>query len=416
MAIVGLTAASPSDELAVAGAIRVAHPQIPVIVVVQDGSETTAVAALRAGIADYLPAPVDETALASSIRRCLAPAGRSIPVRATRAGARDSAHDPLIGSAPAIREVCSYLDRAARTNATVLITGETGTGKELAAYRVHEASGRAGRFVPVNCAAIPEALLESELFGYESGAFTGASRPREGLLQLADRGTIFLDEIGDMGTAGQAKILRAIDTREVYRVGGRRATALDVRVVAATNQDLEQAVDAGRFRKDLFFRLNVARVHLPPLRERRCDIPAIIDYYLRTLGRDMPASVEGFAPQTLEALVAYDWPGNVRELKNLIESVFVAAPAGRVRVEDLPAGFRDRLARYRALPDDERARLMAALTAAGWNKSRAAELLRWSRMTLYRKMAKHSLVASAPAERLVRAGRLSHPASQRDSM
>jgi DNA-binding NtrC family response regulator len=199
-----------------------------------------------------------------------------------------------------------------------------------------------------------------------------------------------------MGSMAQAKMLRAIETREVHRLGGRGAIPVDVRVVAATNQDLERTVDEGRFRKDLYFRLNVARVHLPPLRERRADIPAILDHYLRTLNANVPGPVAGFAPGALEALVAYDWPGNVRELKNLVESVFVAPPSGPIAVEDLPPGFRARLNRYCALPNDERARLMDALLAADWNKSRAAEMLHWSRMTVYRKMAKYSVEHSSP--------------------
>ena len=406
LVLLGFDGDAASDALAIVRRLRDADPVLPIVVTVRNGCEATVVGALRAGVTDYLPEPLDASALDAgaldaAIHRCLAQ--RAAPAMPPpRGGDREpsSGAEPLIGSAPAMRTACAYLDRAAVTSATVLITGETGTGKELAAQRVHHTSGRRGRFVPVNCAAIPEALLESELFGHESGAFTGATRPREGLLQAADRGTIFLDEIGDMGSMAQAKILRAIEKREIYRVGARRPTPLDVRVVAATNQDLDHAVDAGRFRKDLFFRLNVARVHLPPLRERRCDIPAIIDHYLRAMNRGSRASVDGFAPHVLEALVAYDWPGNVRELKNLVETVFVTAPPGRIGLDDLPPGFRDRLRRYCALPDAERARLMDALLAADWNKSRAAEMLQWSRMTLYRKMAKYSVIASATPPRL----------------
>jgi two-component system response regulator HydG/two-component system response regulator AtoC len=296
--------------------------------------------------------------------------------------------------------VREQLHRVAASDATVLITGETGTGKELAARALHAGSGRPGRLVPVNCAAIPEGLLESELFGYESGAFTGATRAREGLLQLAHRGTVFLDEIGEMGAIAQAKVLRAIETREVYRLGGKQPVPLDVRIVAATNIDLEEAIEQGRFRRDLYFRLNVARVHLPPLRQRRADIPAILDHYLQEMNARARRPVVGFAPHTLEALVAYDWPGNVRELKNLVESVFVTPPAQPIAPEDLPSIFRDRLARYCTLPTAERTRLMEALLAANWNKSRAAEMLQWSRMTLYRKMAKYSVVTSTPPTRL----------------
>ena len=385
-------AAASSDALAAAALLRQRAPALPIVVGVRDSTEAVAIAALRAGVTEYLRSPDEVARLASVIRRCQPAAGIA---------RRDhEPYDPVVGSAPALLNACAYLDRAARTNSTVLITGETGTGKELAAYRVHQLSGRKGRFVPVNAAAIPDSLLESELFGHEAGAFTGAARAREGLLQIANGGTIFLDEVGDMSYTAQAKILRVIEKREVFRLGGRHATPLNVRVVAATNQDLDQAVAAGRFRKDLYFRLHVVRVHLPPLRERRCDIPSIIDYYLRTLSRASQMPVDGFSPQALEALVAYDWPGNVRELKNLIESVFVGAPAGPIGLADLPPAYQERLARYADLPDTERARLLDALFAADWNKSRAAEMLHWSRMTLYRKMAKYSVVRSTTPRRL----------------
>jgi transcriptional regulator with PAS, ATPase and Fis domain len=257
---------------------------------------------------------------------------------------------------------------------------------------------RKAPFVPVNCAAIPDGLLESELFGYESGAFTGAAVGRQGLLQLADRGTVFLDEVGDLGLHGQAKLLRAIETREVYRLGGKKPVALDVRVVAATNQDLEAAVDNGQFRKDLYFRLNVVRVHLPPLRERRSDIGALLDHYLLTLNRERGAAVDGFADETRDALEAYDWPGNVRELKNLVEAILVAPASREVRLADLPAEFREKL-RLTNRRASERRQLLDALLAANWNKSRAATMLHWSRMTVYRKMAKHAIIRSTDPRR-----------------
>jgi DNA-binding NtrC family response regulator len=399
LVVVGCNAVD-DEGAAVLAELRELERRLPIIVVVRLGSEASAVAALRAGVKDYFHEPFVDAALADAMRRCLTVAG----ARASRGtgGARPD-HPPsqaLIGSSAAMQAVREQLRRVAASDATVLITGETGTGKELAARALHGGSGRPGRLVPVNCAAIPEGLLESELFGYESGAFTGATRPREGLLQLAHRGTVFLDEIGEMGAVAQAKVLRAIETREVYRLGGKQPVPLDVRIVAATNTDLEEAIEQGRFRRDLYFRLNVARVHLPALRQRRADIPAILDHYLQELNARARRPVVGFAPQTLEALAAYDWPGNVRELKNLVESVFVTPPAQPIALEDLPSIFRDRLARYCTLPDAERTRLMEALLAANWNKSRAAEILQWSRMTLYRKMAKYSVVTSAPPARL----------------
>jgi DNA-binding NtrC family response regulator len=248
----------------------------------------------------------------------------------------------------------------------------------------------------VNCAAIPDGLLESELFGHESGAFTGAVGRRDGLMQAADSGTMFLDEIADMGVQGQAKILRALETREVYRLGGKRPERLDVRFVAATNQDLERAVEEGRFRKDLYYRLAVVRVHLPALRERRSDIGLLLDHYLEQLNPE-PTSAATLAEDTRQMLQAYDWPGNVRELKNLVEALFVAAPTHPIALDDLPDAFRASLRRMAAAGGAERRRLMDALLAANWNKSRAAKMLHWSRMTVYRKMAKYSVILSTDA-------------------
>jgi DNA-binding NtrC family response regulator len=344
-------------------------------------------------VKDYLREPLDGGALASAVRRCLA--GQTSR-RCTGAAAPPRGDLPaqMIGSSRAMRVVGDYLTHVAQSDATVLITGETGTGKELAAQRIHDASERrAGRFVSVNCAAIPEHLLESELFGHESGAFTGAVRTREGLLQLANRGTIFLDEVGDLALPAQAKLLRAIETREVFRLGSSRPLKLDLRVVAATNQDLDSALADGRFRQDLYFRLNVTRIHLPPLRERRSDIVPLLDHYLATLNRRSHERT-GFSAAALAALEAYDWPGNVRELRNLVEAILVNRPSSPIDVADLPDDFRRRLQQVSSLPSAERRRLMEALLAAQWNKSKAASLLHCSRMTLYRKMAKYSVVTS----------------------
>jgi DNA-binding NtrC family response regulator len=398
LVLIGLSAASESEVFAAVAQIRQTDRRLPILLAVHDGSEGVAVEALRRGVKDYFRDPLDPAAVAASAQRCLSSGDRR------RAGGRDagvlrgaSAAVPLVGESASIRRTEAYLTKVAQSEATVLITGETGTGKELAAALIHARSLRSrGRFVSVNCAAIPDGLLESELFGHESGAFTGASGAREGLLQLADRGTVFFDEIGDMGALAQAKILRAIESREVYRLGGTRPISLDVRFIAATNQDVERAVSEGRFRPDLYFRLNVARVHLPPLRERRADIVTLLDHYLQDLNQRSPERVQGFAPEALKTLRDYDWPGNVRELKNLVEAVFVCPPPGPVEVGDLPETIRRRLRAVCALGDTERQRLTEALFAANWNKSRAAEILHWSRMTLYRKMAKYSVVRSRP--------------------
>jgi DNA-binding NtrC family response regulator len=392
--LIGLVPSEERETLAAVERLHAVDRRLPVVLVVGSGSEGLAVAAFRAGVKDYFSEPINYQALTLSIKHhlsvrrpspdgsCRSPGGVEVP--------------KLIGSSEFIKHIEAYLDKVADRDVTVLITGETGTGKELAAALIHARSRRRhGRFVPVNCAAIPEGLLESELFGHEQGAFTGAVGARPGLLQVADRGTAFLDEVGDMGLVAQAKVLRAIESRELYRVGGKKGIPLDVRVVAATNQDLERSVDEGRFRKDLFFRLNVARVHLPPLRERRSDIVSLLDHYLSELNARTQSHVEGFSDEAIGTLQAYDWPGNVRELKNLIEAIFVSPPARLVAIDDLPEAFRQRLSGITSLPAAERKRLIEALFAANWNKSQAAELLQWSRMTVYRKMAKYSVHRSS---------------------
>jgi DNA-binding NtrC family response regulator len=371
--------------------------RLPIIFVVAGGSEDIAVAALRVGVKDYLREPLDDDALTSTVRRCL-------ESTASRKSALDS-RQPLarapkvfVGNSRPMREVSEYLMHLARSEATVLITGETGTGKELAARLIHNASNRRrGPLVSVNCAAIPETLLESELFGYESGAFTGAAHTREGLLQQANHGTIFLDEVGDLTMQAQPKILRAIEAREIQRVGGRRPDKLDIRIVAATNQDLEIAIEDGRFRKDLYFRLNVTRIHLPSLRERPSDIVPLLDHYLHELNGGRGAKRVELSADAVTALQTYTWPGNVRELRNLVEALLVCPPAGCVGVRDLPEDFRRRLQRVCDLPAAERHCLIEALLTAQWNKSKAAKTLRCSRMTLYRKMAKYSILTSDDA-------------------
>lgn len=397
LVVVGFGESDAPAALRAVQSLRRADRRLPIVLVTSDPSQSTLLAALRAGVKDYLREPFDPAGLAATVHRCLVTAAaRTDPAPA--ATSRPSTDSGMIGNSQAMRTIAEYLGRVAQHDATVLITGETGTGKELVAAQIHQKSARrTARFVPVNCAAIPEGLIESELFGYETGAFTGANRSREGLLQLANCGTLFLDEVGDLGSQAQAKILRALETREVFRLGGKRPEKLDVRLVAATNQDVDRALDDGRFRKDLYFRLNVARIHLPPLRERRSDIVPLLDYYLNLLNKRKPVKVAGFSEDAISALHAYDWPGNVRELKNLVEAVFVSPPIRPVEVSDLPDDFRRRLQHVGNLPDNERRQLFEALLSAKWNKSKAASILRCSRMTLYRRMAKYSVTASHAA-------------------
>jgi len=279
----------------------------------------------------------------------------------------------------------------------VLITGETGTGKELAAQYIHgHSSRRAKPLVTINCAALPDGLLESELFGYERGAFTGAMSSYSGKLKLADGGTVLFDEIGDMSPYAQAKILRVIETKEVYPLGGRRSIPLDIRIIAATNRDLNQRMASNEFRQDLYFRLNVARVHLPPLRERKEDIPLLTDHFVQKFSAQSGKGIEGFSDEAMERLLSYDWPGNIRELMNLTERIFIDPPQDKITVADLPESMRYR----RSVPQEtvpaEREVLLYTLSQTNWNKSKAAEQLHWSRMTLYRKIAKYHIVASHP--------------------
>jgi transcriptional regulator with PAS, ATPase and Fis domain len=271
-----------------------------------------------------------------------------------------------------------------------LITGESGTGKELAAAAIHRYSNRRhARLVCLNCAAIPDSLVESELFGYEKGAFTGADAARCGKLKAADGGVIFLDEIGDLSAYAQAKILRAVETKEVYRLGSYQPTSVNVRVVAATHRNLEEMVAQGSFRRDLFFRLNIGRVHVPPLRERIEDLCILVRHYLDVMNRQMGTAVEAFSDDAWRILARYAWPGNVRELRNIVESALVNSTSSTIGAEDLPPQL---CAATEGEPSNtERGELLEALLAAKWNKTEAAERLQWSRMTLYRKMAKYAV-------------------------
>ena len=394
LVIVGPRPDPHREPLAVVQNIRRVDSRVPVILLTEQSSEGRVVAALRAGVVDYFKPPFSFAEIGASVRRLLqAEAGRS--VLPARAGEDGRVVQPIVGESAAMRELRAYLDRVAATESNVLITGETGTGKELAAFHIHWRSARRDKpLVSINCAAIPETLLESELFGYERGAFTGAHAQKEGQLKSADGGTVFLDEVGDMSLASQAKILRAIDSREVSRLGGRAPVSLNVRVIAATNQDLESRVAEGQFRPDLYYRLNVARVHLPPLRDRCEDIPTLCDHYIRELNRRFGRSVEGLSPEAVACLLQYPWPGNVRELRNLLEAAFITVATGRIALADLPEPFRRHVAESEGLSGDERTQLLNALFATNWNKSQAAQRLHWSRMTLYRKLAKYSLSES----------------------
>ena len=383
--------ASSASALDLVRELRARSPSVPLVLLIEQSSEETAIAALRLGVSDYHRVPCPAHAVIESVLRWM----RDAVSCAGKRPRAEFAADGMIGDSRRIRELREYIRRLSATDSSVLITGETGVGKELVAELIHAVSPRGRRpCVAINCAAIPDSLLESELFGHERGAFTDADAQREGALKSADGGTILLDEVGDMGLSAQAKILRAIEAREVRRVGGRVQVPIDVRIIAATNQNLERLVEVGQFRKDLYYRLNVVRVHLPPLRERKEDLELLLNHYIRYFNARFNRDVEGFTPEAIKHLHRYHWPGNIREVRNLVEATFVNLNGRRIAYVDLPEPFRITLENSGSLPADERERVLSALFSTSWNMSRAAQELNWSRMTLYRKLAKHQITRS----------------------
>jgi DNA-binding NtrC family response regulator len=382
----------PGRSFKVMQQVREIHPRIPIIFVADHGSEELAVRALRAGVSDYIRESSRVEELTASVTRLL---NRADSFRDDAATAGDeNAGEPMVGNSPPMRVIKSCLGRIAAADSNVLITGETGTGKELAAQFIHRASARRDKpLVCINCAAIPDSLIESELFGYERGAFTGAICKTAGQLERAEGGTVFLDEVGEMSPLAQAKILRAIEGKEISRLGGRSSIRLNVRFVAATNQNLEKLAGEDRFRRDLFFRLNIVSLHLPSLRERQQDLPDLFHYYIADMNRRFKRSVAGFTDEAYNFLLNYAWPGNIRELRNLVEAIYVNLPPQEIEQIDLPAEFLRKLNAAAGTPASERDLLLSALLCTQWNKSKAARQLNWSRMTIYRKIAKYRLCA-----------------------
>jgi transcriptional regulator with PAS, ATPase and Fis domain len=306
----------------------------------------------------------------------------------------------FVGSSSAVARLAAYLPKVANSDANVLITGETGTGKEWLAEAVHDLGPRrAEPMISINCAAIPDALVESELFGYERGAFTGAQVSHPGKLRLAGAGTVFLDEISEMSLFAQAKLLRAVESRSIYPLGGTRPSPVRARFVAATNQELELLVAQGRFRTDLYYRLNVARLQMPPLRDRKEDVLGFFDFFVNEFNRRHGMHVGGASSDLQRVLLAYPWPGNVRELRNLVEAIFIDPPPRDIGLDALPEAFRRVFGGYVRAAVNERERLLLMLRSNNWNKSRVAAELKWSRMTLYRKLSKYGIDGDRLAER-----------------
>jgi DNA-binding NtrC family response regulator len=386
----------PGDAIALSYRVRKLDGTLPIILIARESSEELAINALKGGINDYFRWPLSQDELFASLSRYID--GPSGPA----ANSANDNNDRMVGGG-SIEQIRRCISRLAAVGSNVLVTGETGTGKELVAELIHHDSPRAKRpLICVNCAAIPDTLLESEFFGYEKGAFTGAQTSKHGKLRMADGGTVFFDEIGDMTPYAQAKILRTIESKEIQPLGGRGNIPVDFRVIAATNHDLERLSTEGKFRQDLYFRLNVGRIHLPPLRERKEDIPVLIQHYIAEFNRIFNRRVDRFNDEALAYLIAYDWPGNIRELRNTLEAAFVNLPPGGGSVIDLPELFRKRIQAAPAATVSERDHLLSTLLATNWNKSKTAERLNWSRMTVYRKLAKYRLALN-PSKRNITA-------------
>jgi len=386
-----VVAAGGEPELRLADIVRQIDRSCALLMLAHAVTKDLAMGALRAGVSDLVEEAASEQELVSAIRKCSLLATQSVARSQYPPGMEGG--ERMAGHSPAIQEIRKQLVQVAASDANILITGESGTGKELAATLIHSNSRRSSKpFVSLNCAAIPDTLLESELFGHERGAFTGAHATREGKLQHASGGTLFLDEVGDMSLLSQAKILRAIETRVIQRLGSNVETPIQVRLIAATNQDLEQMANEKRFRQDLYFRLNVVRLHLPPLRERSEDIPELAEHILEDLTQQHHSPVRRLQGDVLRRLQMHDWPGNIRELRNVIESIIVFSSSRTVGISDVPTHIRQRLrTTVPALQNTERAEIIHALNSTEWNRGKAAKILHWSRMTLYRKMVKHHI-------------------------
>lgn len=380
-----------NDEIPrLAEQVRHVDRNCPVVVLTSLVSTEAALRAMRAGISDLLDIGESPARIARCLQKLLQRCSPPLPAAPTANHPIEASK--LVGHGSAMTRVRNQIAKVAASNANVLITGETGTGKELAAELIHDNSRvKRGPFVAINCAAVPEALLESELFGYERGAFTGASAAREGKLQHAAGGTLFLDEIGDMSLLAQAKILRAVENRVVQRLGSNVDTPVQLRLLAATNQDLEQLTREKKFRQDLYYRLSVVRLDLPPLRDRVEDIPDLAEHILTELTEKKNGTARRLEFEVIRRLQMHSWPGNIRELRNVLECILVYSSSRSIGLSDVPEHLRRTLSSSSSCYGDERSKILRALNSAQWNRNKAAEILRCSRMTLYRKMVKFSV-------------------------
>jgi DNA-binding NtrC family response regulator len=375
-------------------------PELTIVIMTGYASVETAVRALKEGAYDYITKPFDPDDLAHLIRKALEHRRMKDENLRLRQSLEEIQAAELVGQSPAMQKVGEMIRTVAPNDTTVLITGESGTGKELVARAVHNLSPR--RFMPmvvIHCAALTETLLESELFGHEKGAFTGAQYRKKGKFEVAEGGTVFLDEISDISLKTQTDLLRVLQEKEITRVGGTQAIKVDFRVVAATNKDLENLVKEGTFRPDLFYRLNVFGIRVPALRERREDIPLLVDHFIRKYSQVMNKRFTSVSKPAMELLMDYDWPGNVRELENAIERAMVIGREPEIQAPDFPLQHAPDapLPAGETLEDVERAHILKTLEDCNWNQSRAARILKIDRVTLYNKIKKYGFRKSAPA-------------------
>jgi two-component system response regulator HydG len=386
-------------------AIKSFNPAIPIIIMTAFSSVETAVEALKKGAYDYLGKPLDFDELKLAIERAMDHSRLKEENRALKEGLGvDFNTGDIIGRSGAMLELLETVALVAPTEATVLITGESGSGKELIASAIHLNSPRRDKpFIQLNCAAITETLLESELFGHERGAFTGADRRKEGRFRLAHGGSIFLDEISEMSVAMQAKLLRVLQEKKIQRVGGEDVLTVDVRVMAATNRELKEEIQAGRFREDLYYRLNVVTLTVPALRERREDIPLLVQHFLEAFAERNRKQIKGLSPQAMDRMVRYDWPGNVRELMNAVERSVILCRGEYISEVDFPLSIREAAAPEpesvkEELPADlpleevEKVTILKTLESAGGNKSETARRLGITRRTLHKKLKKYGVM------------------------
>ncbi|MCF7848647.1 MAG: sigma-54 dependent transcriptional regulator, partial [Kiritimatiellales bacterium] len=382
------------------------NPELTCIILTAYGNIDTAVKAVKLGATDFMEKPINLDKLEMTLDRVLKAKRVELENEQLRVQL-DSKYgmENIIGNSAPMQEVFDTVRQVANSRATVLIQGESGTGKELVAKAIHQLSPRSkGPFVAVHCAALSQNLLESELFGHEKGAFTGATERRVGRFEKADSGSLFLDEISEIDPSVQVKILRALEERQIERVGGQDPVDVDTRLIAATNRDLKKMVEEGEFREDLFYRLYVVVITLPPLRERTNDIPLLLTHYLNAFNRENGKHIGSITPEAVELLSAYDWPGNVRELRNLVERMVVLARSNKLDLKDIPSQVRDQIQRQGAsavlnqdltMVEMKKEMIVQALEKTGGNRTKAAEKLGISRRTLHRKLHEYGLAKSS---------------------